>query len=188
MIKKIFSIVILITLAIFIFFIFKQQINAQENNTIKINDKSVGNKPKVDCTQNVTYCFDNSQCRRLCQNSTGSICQNGICINGNVLNTQLPINECDATKGVVTFLAGNVALGNFTGLCKSIDPGIANDDITIPNRMCSNGSINIDYTRQFPSIRDCTCPTGTRAVLLPATQQIRPYVSCLPNLVADRII
>lgn len=149
---------------------------------------SLGNKPRVDCLQEVTYCFTDAHCRRLCLNTTGSKCQNGICINSNVIHSELPLNECDASKGVVTFLAGNVALGNFMGICRSIDPGIASDDITTPNRMCTGGTINIDYTSQFPSARDCNCPTGFTQITLPATQQVRPYVACLPDAIANRLL
>jgi hypothetical protein len=181
------SFVVLVLLMLFIAYIFTQNHTTISSPQIRLEGKSLGTKPRIDCQQNVTYCFEDAHCRNLCTNSTGNRCRNGICINDNLLNTQLPLNECDARRGVVTFLAGNVALGNFIGLCRSVDLGIAPDDVTLPNKMCTDGTINIDYTRQFPSVRDCQCPAGTRVVILPATEQVREYAVCLSNLLADRL-
>ena len=185
--KVILSIIILISVIIFVYLILSTKEQNQNDNTLNVRG-DMKNRPRVDCNQNVTYCFEDANCANLCQNSTGSRCRNGICINTNVINSQLPLNECDARRGVVTFLSGNTALGRFDFLCRSIDLGIASDDINVTNRMCIGGSINIDYTKQFPDIRDCSCPPDTRSVILPSTSQVRSYVHCLPLNVADRIV
>lgn len=148
----------------------------------------VRRKDRVDCNQNVTYCFNDSHCSQLCTNNNGSICRNGICVDSNVLNTETPLNECNAERGVLTFFVGNVALGRYDFLCRSVDLGIAPDDPNLENNMCMNGDINIDYTRAFPMISECSCPEGKLPVVLPETSQVRSYVQCIDEFQANRII
>jgi hypothetical protein len=186
--RVLLSILLMIGLLYFVFIFYRNtNIITDERPQLRV-DAGVSNKPRVDCNQSVVYCFQDNHCAKLCFNKTGSVCRNGICINTNVLNSQQPLNECNVERGVVTFLVGNTSLGRFDYLCRSIDPGIAPDDITQPNNMCKNGSILIDYTQQFPDIRNCTCPTGTKGVILPATSQVRPYVQCIEEFWADRIL
>lgn len=181
------SIFVILALCIFLYLIFWFEPEQPCESRINVGS-SIGNRARVDCAQNVTYCFEDSHCAKMCQNATGSICRNGVCLSANIINSQTPLNECDARRGVVSFFSGNVALGRFDFVCRSIDLGVAPDDISQPNNMCRGGIINIDYTRQFPTPRDCQCPAGTRGVILPATSQVRQYVQCLPTRIADTVI
>ena len=134
---------------------------------------------KINCNQKVTYCFSDRQCNQRC--SSQSTCSNGICLNLNIFNSVAPTNECDAQRGVLTFFVGNPAIGRYDNLCKSIDPGIANDDITKPNLMCTNGTIDINYLQSFPLITDCNCPENYSLIIIPSTPTVREYSVCVPN-------
>lgn len=134
---------------------------------------------KIDCQQKVTYCFEDSQCAQRCSNL--SVCSHGVCLNSNIFTTTAPINECDASKGVLTFFVGNPAFGVYEYLCKSVDPGIADDDIKKPNRMCTGGNIDIDYTKSFPLMNNCNCPNDFDMVIVPATSTVREYGVCIPK-------
>lgn len=186
---QIISLLLLFFLAIYLYIVFFHiDFNNNTFNNLITPSQTVGTLNRVDCTQQTTYCFENSHCRSKCLDTTGSICRNGICLSSNVLNTQAPINTCDASRGVVTFLVGNTALGRFDTLCRSIDPGIAPNDVTQPNRMCFMGNIDIDYTKKFPSINDCWCPYEKYKIIIPATREIRPYAICMNNPYASRIL
>lgn len=150
-------------------------------------DPNIEAGKRVDCSLGVVYCFENNNCSSVCTIASSAVCRNGICLNSNVINTTAPINECDAERGVVTFFAGNVALGRYDYLCRSIDLGIAPDDVSLPNNMCKDGDIDINYLVQFPDIRQCQCPPGTSLVGLPATSQVRQYGQCLDTRLADQI-
>jgi len=154
---------------------------------IKI-DGNLSLEDKRDCEQARTYCFEDSDCARLCTISSLSQCRNGMCINSAVINTSTIRNECNAASGVVTFFVGNATLGRYEFICKSIDPGIAPNDITLPNKMCLNGNININYLNKFPTISDCTCPVNYLPVIIPKVSQIRERVECAPADIANKII
>ena len=148
--------------------------------------RSLEQKKKINCNQRVTYCFSDSECRQMCSNSAN--CSNGVCLNSNLFSTTAPINECDATKGVLTFFVGNPAFGRYEYLCKSVDPGIASDKITEPNLMCTGGDIDINYLNSFPKITDCKCPEDYKLIIMPATETVRDYSVCLPENKAERIL
>jgi hypothetical protein len=146
-----------------------------------IIDPQLEHRNRINCDQIPTYCFEDSNCSGICTIATTTRCSNGICINAAVINTTAPKNECDAAKGVITYFVGNPTLGRFDYLCKSIDLGIAPDDIDLPNRMCEHGNIIINYLQQFPDVSQCTCTNGYTRVMLANTSQIRNYADCLPN-------
>lgn len=180
--------VALVLILYFVYLIY----NIPKQLELKRNDiqlaGTVNRSDRIDCDQNVTYCFEDAHCARLCSGKSGSICRNGICVNANVINTQVPINECNAERGVFTFFAGNVALGRYDFLCRSVDLGIAPDNPREPNSMCKDGLITIDYTKSFPSIFDCTCPPDKTMVILPETSQVRRYAQCIDKDIASRIL
>lgn len=134
---------------------------------------------KINCNQKVTYCFDDSQCNQRC--TSQSTCSNGICLNSNIFTSTAPDNECDSRRGVLTFFVGNPTLGRYEYLCKSVDPGIANDDINKPNLMCTGGTIDINYLSSFPKISDCKCPLDYQSIIIPSTPEVRSYVVCVPK-------
>lgn len=179
----------LIMILYFVYLIYNipHHVNNTNNNNIQLTGR-VNRSDRIDCNQKITYCFEDSHCSKLCSNQTGSICRNGICVNANVLNTQVPINECNSERGVFTFFAGNVALGRYDFLCRSIDLGIAPNDPNLDNNMCIGGSIDINYKQAFPAITDCVCPEGKIPVVLPETSQVRRYVHCIDEFIANRIM
>lgn len=180
--------VVLIAILYFVYLIYNLPERANViRNDIQLRGRTRRND-RINCDQNITYCFEDAHCAHLCSSKSGSICRNGICRNANVLNTQVPVNECNAERGVFTFFVGNTALGRYDFLCRSVDLGIAPDNPREPNRMCTNGFIDIDYTRSFPSITDCTCPPGQKMVTLPETSQVRAYTQCFDEKIANRII
>lgn len=186
-----FKLVISIVLLFCVFYFFVLILNSKDISTINqkvVVDGSASQVPRVDCEQHVTYCFEDSDCARLCRNISGSVCRNGICLSTNVLNSTQPINECNAARGVVTFFVGNSALGRYESLCRSVDLGIAPNNPAKPNNMCKDGLININYLQAFPSINDCVCPPNTKRLILPATSIVRQYAQCVPEQIADRIV
>jgi len=180
--------IVLLAILYFVYLIYNlpERVNVGRND-IQLRGRA-NRKGRINCDQNVTYCFEDAHCANLCSNKSGSICRNGICVNANVINTQVPINECNAKRGVFTFFVGNTALGVYDFLCRSVDLGIAPDNPQQDNNMCIGGSIDIDYTRAFPSTLDCKCPVGKRLVILPETSQVRQYGHCLDEQIANRIL
>jgi hypothetical protein len=159
-----------------------------ELNENVIIDPKLGLEHRRNCDQNTTYCFEDSHCSKMCTLSSASLCRNGICINSAVINTTAPKNECNAEKGVLTYFVGNSTLGRYDFLCKSVDLGIASDDVDKANKMCKNGNITINYLQKFPDILDCDCNYGFTKVLLPNTSQVRRRVECIENSKAHLII
>jgi len=185
----ILSVVLLLGLLCFLFVVWRLPNSPiTDDNKISLPSARADANNRINCNQTTVYCFEDAHCAKLCLDRTGQVCRNGICTNINVLNSTQPINECDATKGVVTFFTGNVALGRYDFLCRSVDLGIAPDNIQEPNQMCKNGTISIDYVHRFPDIRDCVCGDGLVSVEMAATSQVRPYTHCLSQFWADRII
>jgi hypothetical protein len=183
------GLVALLLILYFVYLIYNipSELQSLPRNDIQLPGR-VNRSDKIDCDQNITYCFEDAHCARLCSGQAGSICRNGICVNANVINTTVPINECNAERGVFTFFAGNVALGRYDFLCRSVDLGIAPDNPQGQNNMCKDGTIAIDYTRSFPSILDCQCPPGKSLVVLPETSQVRRYAQCIDDATAQRIL
>ena len=46
------------------------------------------------CTNEITYCFENSDCSIMCDLKSQYVCINGICKNNKII-TKVPENECD---------------------------------------------------------------------------------------------
>lgn len=182
---SIISIIITLIILLIVFY-FLQNVNdlvydSNINNENVIIDPKLDLSNRINCEQNTTYCFEDSHCNGICSIASSSKCSNGICINAAIINTTAPKNECNAERGVLTYFVGNPTLGRYDYLCKSIDLGIASDDITEPNKMCKNGLILINYLQQFPDANQCNCFVGFTKIPLPETSQIRTYVECISN-------
>lgn len=129
-------------------------------------------KNRQDCGKNTGYCFDDSDCTRKCINNGIYKCMAGVCTSDVILDQQV-VNECDPKKGVIALLTGNPSIGTYESVCRSIDPGVANDDGT--NNMCLNGQIDIDYFDKYPQISDCVCDY---MVITDSTREMRPLAIC----------
>lgn len=136
------------------------------------------------CDIENVYCFEDGDCSAICLNNSNFFCRRGMCSVFNVESEQV-INECDPQRGVLGFLIGDVQLGRFNVICKSIDLGIAPNNIYEENLMCSgiNGQIDIDYNIKFPSVSDCTCPTAS-LIVVEGTRTRREYAYCAPEAIA----
>lgn len=148
-------------------------------------DTSLKLENKKNCDQARIYCFDDDDCQLACFQNGLFKCNNGVCVNRNVINTTAPKNECDASKGVLTFFVGNAMLGRYEFYCRSIDLGVAPDNINEKNRMCINGNISVDYLKQYPDHTQCVCPDGLVKILIPNTSMIRTLAACVPEKVAN---
>lgn len=136
---------------------------------------------RQDCGKNINYCFDDSDCRTTCINDGVFSCIVGICTENTIIEQQV-LNDCDPNKGIVSFLVGDTQRGVYENICKSIDPGVANNDGT--NNMCLGGIIDINYNLKFPAIGDCNC-TDKNIEILPATQNVRPIAKCVNDDMAN---
>lgn len=179
-ISIVFTIVIVILIIFFLKYITSLEYDKMGDANLII-DQQLELRNRINCDQIPTYCFEDSNCTGICTIATTTRCSNGICVNAAIINTTAPKNECDAAKGVLTYFVGNATLGRFDYLCKSIDLGIAPDDIDLPNRMCEHGNITINYLQQFPDASQCSCPNGYSKVNLANTSQVRNYVDCIAN-------
>ncbi len=132
------------------------------------------NQARVDCNQQVHYCFEDSECSLACDYSTTYKCMHGICRN-EVVRTEDVLNECDPKMGILAYMTGDTQFGRYQFVCKSEDPGIAVNTTT--NLMCAGGDIDINYTQVFPGIDSCQCPDDS-TILVPATSVKRRHVQC----------
>lgn len=142
---------------------------------------------KKNCDQAKIYCFDDDDCNLVCFRNGLFRCNNGVCINRNIINTTAPTNECDISKGVLTFFVGNATLGRYEFYCRSIDLGVAPDNINEKNRMCINGTIEIDYLKQYPDHSQCVCPDNLVKILIPNTSMIRTVAACVSPKIANTL-
>ena len=125
---------------------------------------------RINCSTQKHYCFEDNDCSTQCTIGGNYMCIHGICKDQRVVET-MPDNRCDPKKGFEAFLVGNPNMGTYEYICKSIDQGIAIDIDT--NKMCLNGTIDIDYTKSMPFVTDCK---DANQMLIPATSAVRDYV------------
>lgn len=138
-------------------------------------------KDKHKCSVKHTYCFDTRQCNNMCieRNSHLYECNRGVCelsLGGLREHDLLKGEDCDSSKGMITFLVGDTAFGSYTRLCKSVDPGIAVSNKI--NLMCKNDPhISIDYHNAYPKMSDCS-ESCTQSIIVPATRNKRRHKEC----------
>lgn len=145
--------------------------SALVDENFKMQISNFFNGDRSNCSEEILYCFSNTDCSRTCVDSD-KICQHGLC-KAPVMNPIDWSETCDATKGMVGYLIGNTALGDYEFICKSIDPAIAISNTE--NRMCFDGSIEIDYNIAYPASSSCVC---SHPVYVPATKEKREHVEC----------
>lgn len=146
----------------------------KEGTCEELDAKLYGNN-RIDCVQQKTFCFTDSDCALQCTYNTNHTCAHGICSN-HVFQTTETTNECAPEHGMIAYLQGDTAFGRYEFICKSEDPGIAiSKDL---NRMCLNGTIKFDYRIRFPAISDCKCSDGDEMIVVPATRNKRRHVEC----------
>lgn len=142
---------------------------------------------KRDCANEMVFSVLDAQCQIVCQGPETYVSRNGICVNSITQNSTAVRNECSAKDGVLAYLIGDPQFGKADLLCLSVDPGVQPNDPSKPNEMCRNGSITIDYRKQYPTLEQCKCPVGTKLVRIPATSSIREHGVCVANRLADAI-
>lgn len=125
------------------------------------------------CDTDDVYCSTDSDCQSQCILNDGWFgCQAGVCRRESVYQPVNPVT-CQLSEGYRQVFVADSVLGKMSIQCKSVDPGVAPDDVTQPNRMCAGGHIDIDYTRHLPTIGDCVAPYQST---IPATLTERKYV------------
>lgn len=147
-------------------------INLHEKYRMK--GASLFGKGHQNCKNIPVYCFEDSDCIAKCDTLNEYSCMHGMC-KQSVIIAEDDKNKCDPKKGFIGYLIGNTTFGIYEYLCKTIDAEIA---VSVnENRMCYNQieMLDIDYTKAYPSINDCTCRDR---VLVPATAQKREHVEC----------
>lgn len=140
---------------------------------------------KRDCNVETVYAMQDEQCDLVCQGPSVFRAKRGVCVNVLVFETRTVENKCSAKDGVLAYLVGNSEFGNTQMICMSVDVGVRPDDLNKPNTLCQGGgSIDIDYTKRFPSLDDCDCGEGKRLALIPATSTVRTRGVCVSNEIA----
>lgn len=137
----------------------------------------LGNATKNDCYITQSYCFDKNDCTANCTNGFDFECITGMCVGTNIIETQV-VNECNSKTGQFGYLVGDTQLGVYNTICKSIDPGVAMDNPNEENRICVNGTIDIDYRKKFPSTNDCDCKNLNR-IIIPSSKMVRETAVCV---------
>lgn len=135
---------------------------------------------KRNCDIELVYSMDDNQCNNICFTDKSTFrSKNGVCVNSLVFEMTTVENKCSAKDGVLAFLIGDPMFGRTKMLCLSIDPGIQPDSTSKPNVICQNGSIEIDYVKGFPQLRDCKCWPGDTLAIIEATSVVRQRGVCV---------
>lgn len=137
---------------------------------------------KKNCNVDVVYSMTDDECSKLCDNSGLFVNRHGICINSIVFNQKTVENTCDVKKGVVAYLTSDPAFGNSAMLCLSIDPGVRPNNLKLPNTLCPNAVLEVNYKKKFPQLNDCQCDTNTETLIeIPNSSTIRTRGYCTNN-------
>lgn len=140
---------------------------------------------KRDCNAETLYAMTDEQCDLVCQGPSVFRAKHGVCVNVLVFENRTVENKCSAKDGVLAYLIGNSEFGNTQMICMSEDIGVRPDDLDKPNTLCQGGgSIDIDYTKRFPSLADCECGDDKQLALIPATSTVRTRGVCVNKQIA----
>jgi hypothetical protein len=182
-IRYIFVIFILVVLILFVLSIKNipdDLIGIEKKNT-KISPIPHVHPFKKDCTLEIVYSVEDSQCQNICKQPGTYVSKNNACVNILSYSQDEQKDVCNPKDGVVAYIIGDPEYGDTKLLCLSTDIGIQPDSTTQENRMCQGGGINIDYRQSYPKISDCNCNNDDIKVVVANTSVIRPYVQCSPK-------
>lgn len=140
------------------------------------------NADRQSCLSNTVYSMSDVHCNKLCsERNMSSI--NGVC----KYDVRSTLTDCDPHQGFTRILTGNPEFGTVSELCLSADPGIRPEDPKLPNLMCVNGKIDIDYLKKFPMPDDCVCGEDLKLTIIPASGEVRERAVCMPVQVRPRV-
>ena len=137
------------------------------------------NSKKNECNNEQVECANSNECFLNCISGEQFACVEGIC----QMKTESvdEYENCDLKHGFMRVYVMDPVSFKYTFECKSLDPGIAvHDKIINHSKMCSNGKIDIDYSRRVPMPSDCVCSDDT-ALPIPTNGVMREYVDCSVN-------
>jgi competence protein ComGC len=165
-------------------------VQQKHRTTTTINDEGINNvrsllssqtEPlKRDCNIETVFSMDDYQCSVICRSDKSTFrSKNGVCVNSLIFESTIVENECSAKAGVLAFLIGDPMFGRSKMLCLSIDLGIQPDSVKKQNLICKNGSIDINYVKGFPQLKDCKCGSDSTLAMIEATSIVRTHGVCV---------
>lgn len=157
----------------------KANVGATNNVRFPIIEKE---RYKKNCNIDTVYSMSDELCARLCDNSGLFVARHGICVNSLVFDQAAVENNCNGKDGVLAYLVGSAELGNTYMMCLSVDPGVRPNNLKLPNTLCQNGAINIDYESHFPQLSECVCNAEDETLIeIPNTSVVRTRGYCAKN-------
>lgn len=176
-------ILIVLFLLIAIVFILNQLSDFNITKTQTLFYSTQSENLRYDCNSETIYSFDDNHCNTICKGVGAFRSHHGVCTNTVNFNQGSIINDCDPKQGLLAILVGDPQLGTVKFRCLSVDLGIRPHNIEDPNILCGNGEIDIDYVKEFPSLKSCRCKYDSTLVLIPSTSTIRTRGVCVPYAV-----
>lgn len=135
---------------------------------------------KRNCNSETIYAMDDEQCSNICRAPGVFRANNGRCVNVLALDSDHPANnDCDPQRGVLAYLVGDPQLGRTQLMCLSADLGIQPDSPNLPNILCKDGNININYLENLPQLNQCTCAEDKVLAIIPNNKTIRTHGQCV---------
>jgi len=131
------------------------------------------------CDTELIYSMTDEQCNAICREPGVFVTRNGACVNIQSFNQTAVENECNPKNGVLAYLLGDPEFGTTKLLCLSIDPGVQPDDIKMPNTLCMNGQLDVNYIESFPNLKHCTCADDEILATILDTSTIRTRGVCV---------
>lgn len=185
----IFIVCILIVILVFLIFLGTIDINrilndSNENDNVfdYFKNFQTTSGEKRDCSVETIYSMTDEQCDAICRDTGQFRTSNGICVNILAFDQEIVNSECSPQKGLVAYMVGDTQTGTANLRCLSVDPGVRPDNITLPNTICINGQIDINYLTDFPQRSNCKCANSYQKLYeIANTQTIRRRGVCAPR-------
>lgn len=157
--------------------------NMTENNARKqLVDEYLNNQEQaqelVDCNRQIRLCGSDNDCTNGCIKNTNSfVCMEQICkINTTIVPPTEDFN-CNTKHGIFLLLTAN---GSFH--CVSLLPHFYTNTDKQQKFSCANGVLDIDVSKETPSIKNCQCNPNFKLVINQATPIIP---RCIPEKSVD---
>lgn len=158
--------------------------NVGENSDPDILNKELFKKLRHNCDNETIFCFDDDDCTSKCVLNSSFKCKQGLCKKRDRLEVSGATDQCQSELGFVALYVGLPSIGTHTFVCKSLDPGIAYQEVStmeLKNRMCIGGKIELDYRNKYPVTSDCKCGEHHVKVRFPANELVREHIACAPR-------